>query len=245
MANKPNGIVVYHGPSMLNPSVQIVSIITFKTTNSKTGEMHQQWILVDDGLNPVEAVMQRMDGAICGGCTHRMRWNAELQRWVRSCYVQEGQAPLNIYRTFKRGGYPVWDGVSPIPQIVDPIRFGAYGDPAGVPEEVQRKLVAMSPPGYTGYTHQWKSKKFRWALDVFQASIDEIEELEHPALANAGTYRVMPVGGSLLPGEIYCPSDKEKGVTCSNCGMCNGSGRRIAIEAHGSGKNYVQIKKGA
>jgi hypothetical protein len=237
---KPNGIVVYNGPSMLNPSVQIVSIITFKTTNAKTGAMHQQWILADDGLNPVEAVAQRMDGAICGGCPHKRQPDG-----TRSCYVNTGQAPQAVYRTFKKGGYPVWDGVSPIPQIVDPIRFGAYGDPAGLPEEVQRKLVAMSPPGYTGYTHQWKSKKFRWALDVFQASIDNIEELEHPALANAGTFRVMPVGGSLLPGEIYCPADKEKDVTCSNCGMCNGSGNRIAIEAHGSGKNYVQLKRRA
>ena len=53
MKNKLKGMI-------LNDSNNIVSIITFKSSNVKTGDMCQVWILRND-MDPVEAIKQNKD----------------------------------------------------------------------------------------------------------------------------------------------------------------------------------------
>ena len=45
---KENGFILYEGPSMLEPSKDIVVIATLTSANDKTGNMIQTWILVKD-----------------------------------------------------------------------------------------------------------------------------------------------------------------------------------------------------
>ena len=84
---------------ILSDKNNIVSIITFKSRNKKTGNMAQIWILRSD-IDPVEAIKQNLDDLICFDCIHRLN---------RSCYVNVGQAPLKVYQTYKKGLYAPLD----------------------------------------------------------------------------------------------------------------------------------------
>ena len=50
----PSGLVLYDGPSVLDPSSDVVVIATLSSANVKTGNMIQTWILVKNHT-PVEA----------------------------------------------------------------------------------------------------------------------------------------------------------------------------------------------
>jgi hypothetical protein len=76
-----------------------VAILTLKSTNRKTGDMAQVWILRED-INPVEAVQSGKDVSICGDCPHRKQ-----QDGTRSCYVNVGQGPNSIYTRDTNEGY--------------------------------------------------------------------------------------------------------------------------------------------
>ena len=63
MAN-PTGYVIYRGPSLLD-GAPIVAIATMQTSNRKTGNMVQTWILRED-VSPVEASKAGADASVCG-----------------------------------------------------------------------------------------------------------------------------------------------------------------------------------
>jgi len=218
------GFVVYNGPSAID-GTPIVGIVTLKTTNAKTGNMAQLWILPDNGESPVEASKSLGDSSVCGGCPHR-------QSLGGACYVNLGQAPLSIYRAYKRGTYALEMPNDALNGRY--LRLGAYGDPAALPESVVASLVAASS-GHTGYTHQWKAKRFQWALEYMQASVDSLGDLEklHKIKPNAGYFRVTS-GDTMLDNELQCPSDTH-GVQCVDCRKCDGTkGAAIVIGVHGS-----------
>jgi hypothetical protein len=106
------------------------------TNNRKTGKMVQVWILASD-IDPIEASSLGQDYSICGNCP---------QRWALggACYVNIGQAPLAIYRAYKRGSYTLFDPALHGDLLTNrKIRLGAYGDPAAVPFEVLRDFAAL------------------------------------------------------------------------------------------------------
>jgi len=74
---KPNGVIVYEGPSELDgePIVVIVTGLR-KSDNTKTGDMLQLWILLQNKL-PCDAAKQGLDSSICGDCKHR-EWKTLL-----------------------------------------------------------------------------------------------------------------------------------------------------------------------
>jgi hypothetical protein len=63
---KEKGFILYEGKSVLD-GAPIVYIATLSTSNRKTGDMVQTWILRSD-INPVEASKQKLDASICGNC---------------------------------------------------------------------------------------------------------------------------------------------------------------------------------
>ena len=93
------GFIMYQGQSMLD-GAPIVVIATMSTSNVKTGQMVQTWILRAD-INPVEASQTGDDSSICGNCVHR-HYNKG------ACYVNIGQAPNAVYKGYQRGIYPVF-----------------------------------------------------------------------------------------------------------------------------------------
>jgi len=101
---KFKGYVLQRGISPHNGEPFVV-IMTMESSNSKTGNMCQVWIL-NENIHPVAAVNLGEDVTVCGDCLHRGIWDEELQKFVdRSCYVNYGQAPAQVYKSYHRGIY--------------------------------------------------------------------------------------------------------------------------------------------
>lgn len=225
------GIELWRGPSLLDgsPIVVLVTGLDGRSRNPKTGPMAQAWILAQD-KGPTAALRDGTDKAICGECP--LRPSAQGRR----CYVQVQQAPLAVWRAWKRGVYP---------QVEFPtlrgrsVRLGAYGDPAAVPVRIWVRLTETAA-GHTGYTHQWRRPDFdARLLDLCMASVEgaadvaELRVLHGPARY----FRVRPPGEERWLGEMQCPASAEAGkrLDCATCGACDGGseGRSVSIAAHG------------
>jgi len=221
------GFTLYHGPSVLDPSRTIAAILTLKTSNRKTGNMAQVWIIDAGPLNPVELSKAKLDASICGNCPHRHSLDG-------SCYVNIGQAPLAIYRAFKNGRYEPFNPSEHGHYLTSRrTRLGAYGDPAAVPFKVLEQITQLSL-AHTGYTHQAAHKAFdaRYTQICMVSADTPKQALKWQALG-AKTFRVALVGDSLAANELECLADS-KGLTCNECGLCDGSTKNIAITVHGS-----------
>ena len=228
MKKLPNGVVVWEGPSAINgkPTVAILTGIRRPSANPKTGPMLQLWILYA-GESPVDAARNGNDDAVCGGCKHRPAFGG-------TCYVSLFHGPRAVWATWANGDYP---HAEDIPAIVRGrfVRLGAYGDPAALPQEIIHTLT-QEAAGHTGYTHQWKARRFNWLRDYVQASVDNLQEYTLATKRSWGTFRVRMESEPLEAEEWACPASPEGGhtTTCSECLACNGSQAHIAIIVHGA-----------
>ncbi len=236
MAKKPNGLVLYEGPSMLDgsPIVVIATGMASKSNNVKTGGgLIQTWILRAD-VSPTEATNSGADASICGDCPHRGTIVDGKNR-DRSCYVTVFQAPLNVWKSYHRGIYPkAAEGVF----VGRMVRLGAYGDPAAVPMAVWDRVMAGTI-GHTGYTHQWKD--FPELAAYCMASCDNEADRAFAGFMGFRTFRVASADGEPMDKyEIVCPASAEAGhlTTCDVCKACGGTTSKakvdIVIRAHGS-----------
>jgi|11_taG_2_1085331.scaffolds.fasta_scaffold76022_2 hypothetical protein len=227
--SKANGFVLYEGPSNLDPSQNIVAIITNKSANPKTGNMSQLWILNKD-IDPLTASREKKDNAVCGGCKLR-------QSLGGACYVTIFQAPNNIWKTYKKGNYPKIS----VDKYKDhfkgaKIRFGAYGDPGAIPMGILASLKAHAANN-TSYTHQWKNKSSQSLKSLSMASVDNAKETKQAIKLGWRYFRVAKLTEELLANEIICPN-VTTGISCINCNLCNGSKpgdkrKNIVIPVHG------------
>lgn len=254
MSKIPNGAVIYEGPSRIDgaPIVVIVTGLSKASSNTKTDDMIQSWILRAD-ISPLDALRTKQDASICGGCPHRpqevgfkMVKGIKVQTWFkRSCYVNVAQAPMAVWNAYKRGSYPMLsaDALS-LATSGRLVRLGSYGDPAAAPLAVWQAYTALAS-GWTGYTHQWKSERLRGVASLCQASVDSVEEAAKAKALGLGYFRVAPIGGERLADEQGCPASKELGnvASCATCKKCDGSGRFVVIDAHGIGANHVAPRK--
>jgi len=234
---KPNGVIIYEGPSMLDgePIVVIVTGLR-RTDNRKTGTMLSTWILLQD-TPPCDAANQGLDISICGSCKHRT-WG--------TCYVNLGYSPYNVYKAYKRGSYPNINDVE-IDIKHRTMRIGSYGDPAAVPNRVWQDIIGKIK-GVTGYTHQWKSN--RYLSNYCMASVDSVTEAIRAKALGFRTFRIVLEGEKLLPDEYHCPADKAVGrkATCDNCLGCNGffnggDKKNPVITLHGSNSKVLRYKR--
>jgi hypothetical protein len=69
-AKKISGYIIYRGSSLLDGK-PIVAVAITNSSNVKTGDMVQTYILVDNGLSPVINSQSLADVSICGDCDHR------------------------------------------------------------------------------------------------------------------------------------------------------------------------------
>lgn len=249
---KPVSSIIYNGPSMLDGQpIIVVAIIGSK--NSKTGTGMIQTHILRADINPLEASKTGADASICGDCIHRGQPTLDpLKKTAinRSCYVNIGQGPRQVFERFNRGGYPT---ATP-EQITDigrgqMVRLGSYGDPAAVPGNIWDALL-KNATGRTGYTHQHKTND-KITYERMMYSADNVEDAKQAHSKGYRTFRVIPVKQwqdngktALLNNEILCPASKEndRGVTCKDCMLCTGAtskGKNIAIVAHGpTGHNF-------
>jgi len=241
---KQNGYVIYKGPSMLNGDPIVAIAITKKSTNRKTGDMVQVYILSDNGEKPTTNQQTGADESICGDCKHRPVNNG-------ACYVVTAQGPTMVYKSYLKGNYDVVTdsrhglGLFEASKLCQGrmVRLGAYGDPAAVPGNIWEVLL-MGAKGVTGYTHQWKnpalSNHQKYVLKRFcMASTDNQSEYSQAKAAGWRSFRVRLESDELNQNEIKCPASSEAGkkLNCLTCGACNGlfTKRRgdIAIITHG------------
>lgn len=233
-----DSLVIYDGPSMIN-GAPIVAIVTRGSSNIKTGEMDQLWILAAD-VDPITARREGLDVGICGGCVHAGRM-VDNRRVEVTCYVRVHQAPRAVFDGWMRGIYPAAASMADIRRAGEGrvLRLGAYGDPAAIPAPIVRALVSRAS-GWTGYTHQWRSERIAGALrDVLMASCDTPADVERARRMGWSTFTVVPNGASLPDGLELCANSRT-GVTCKECLACDGrGGRHIGVYAHGTGAGYV------
>lgn len=224
--NLPPSLVLYEGPSSLDgaPIVVIATGIGKASKNAKTGALVQTWILRSD-VAPHAAVKSGEDASVCGDCPQRPSVGG-------ACYVRTFQAPLSVWKAYKRGSYRRATGaeIDALGQSYD-VRAGSYGDPAAVPGWVW----ALARP-VTGYTHQWRDERFVTLQAFAMASCETPEDLRDARAAGWRSFRVLATGEAFEPGEIECPSDS-RGLSCEDCQLCQGTARQaadIGIRVHGA-----------
>ena len=171
---KFKGYVLQHGTSPVNGDPFVV-IMTMESANTKTGNMCQVWIL-HENLDPVDAVTLGADDTVCGDCPHRKQSDGS-----RSCYVNVGQAPAAVWKSYKRGIYGKLSDLNPSDIEHRKIRWGAYGDPA----MISPSLVALlneHAAGHTGYTHQWSQPWAQWCRECSKLRVIRSHSISTPVL---------------------------------------------------------------
>ena len=241
------GAVIYQGPSALDgaPIVAIVTGLTGRSKNPKTGPLAQLWILRAD-MSPLDAIKTGQDVSICGDCRHRGDGTGRQ----RGCYVSVKNAPLAVWRAYHAGRYRRLAARTIARRLAARglgIRVGAYGDGAALPRGIVRDVVEGIQ--HTGYTHAWRTlcpQDWPWLM----ASVDTPDEQQTARRAGWRTFRVRRADESLRSREIVCPASEEGGkrTTCAACVLCDGSApgdarASIAIIAHGTGTaSYVSTR---
>ena len=224
------GFKLWEGASLLTGE-PIVVIVTMGGNNPKTDNdfrsMVQTWIMLRD-TPPHEAVKSGDDAGVCGNCIQRPSVGG-------ACYVKTFQAPLSIWRAYKRGNY---NNVINLESLRGAeLRLGSYGDPSAVPFDIWRNLIdKVQPRLMTGYTHQMSHKAFdKRMAEVCMISADTPKVALKAHAQGFRTFRMTTDTEQLLPNEIICPNDTD-GVKCIDCGLCDGAGDKpnIAILAHGA-----------
>jgi len=232
-----NGYIVYHGSNY----VCIATGLIDKSKNEKTGPMAQVYIILSD-IAPQEAIKTKKDATICFNCPHR----------GETCYVQAGQDPNNVFKSYKDGNYSFickdpqnMKGFDDIDYYVKNglwevfsgkfVRFGAYGDPVKIPFPILEK-IAESCSGFTGYTHQWKNPAFQAYKKYFMASVDSLDEYNEAKALGWRTFRVSTDWRIKDPNETFCLFSVN-GTQCINCLKCNGNStndKDIYVKVHGA-----------
>ena len=248
---KPTGYVIYRGPSRINGKPIVVIAIT-KSSNVKTGNMVQTYVLPDNGELPVANAHALEDEAVCGDCKHRRGvLNPETGK-KGSCYVNLGQGVTVVTKSYLAGKYPVglFDAMEYSRNRM--VRLGTYGDPAAVPYEVWEMLLSYAK-GWTGYTHQWaKSSTDPRIMRLCMASVDNEDEHFQAQSMGYRTFRVRLANQPLLFKEFACPASEEQGKRklCTECKACDGgvdtSKASPAIIVHGTLKSrFIPIMAAA
>jgi hypothetical protein len=239
-----NGYVLWKGASPFDGE-EIVAVATMRSSNRKTGDMAQVWIMPAD-VSPVLAVRTGQDASACGSCPLRGE-----QGKHRACYVQLGKAPLSVWRAYEAGRY-VDARLLPPADIGGLfagmyVRLGAWGDPAFLPYDLVAAIVSQAA-GWTGYTHQWPDVDAAFA-DFLMASVETSEQRWQARALGYRCFFVVPsvADDSSVPGAMQCAAvRKERPLQCRQCLACSGTRRGsvatavdVAITAHGAGKEFV------
>jgi hypothetical protein len=229
---KIKGFIIDRGLSPIDGQ-PYVAILTLKSTNRKTGDMAQVFILRED-INPVAAINTGEDYSICGNCPHRKDALGQ-----RSCYVNVGQGPNSVWKAYKRGAYSELNYLELALALKNRrIRWGAYGDPSVIDPGIVISLNAFAT-GHTGYTHQWREDFAQEFKGIFQASCDGFNDYLEATAHGWKTFVV--VNKNVTP--IYakqCPATVDNSeAQCITCKLCDGAKRDIFVHAHGTGSKYV------
>tara|TARA_R110002051_G_scaffold44039_1_gene89548 strand:- start:4 stop:711 length:708 start_codon:yes stop_codon:yes gene_type:complete len=233
---KPTGYIIYEGSAVYD-GMPIVMIATRETANNKTGDMWQTWIMRSD-IEPHTAVKSGDDFSVCGNCPLRPIHYKKF-KVKKPCYVVVWQAPLSVYRKYKRGGYE-YITLAEFRKMLQngAIRQGSYGDPSTIPYEVWEAIgIGSGEFNHTGYTHGYLLPNFDTRnLNINMVSLDPVTE-QIPEYLVGRSFRAIESVDQVRAGEILCPASKEQNykTQCAKCGLCKGKSikaKNIAIVMH-------------
>ena len=216
-----------------------VVIATMKTTNRKTGDMVQTWILLRD-VSPVEGVKTGLDAdTVCAGCVFASG---------NGCYVNVGQAPLAVWKGYHANIYPYLEPREYKSVFANRLlRFGAYGNPSKIPLP-KVKALAKACFAWTGYFHDWHSMPKRSAVAYGRYLMASTETEASRLHAKSLGLRYFHVSEDKPDETRECLADTI-GLTCEQCRLCMGTTKKnqrsIWINPHGSQKTKaVQAARG-
>jgi hypothetical protein len=172
-----------------------------------------------------------LDRLICGSCVHRGHEENGRHGVERTCYVNPGQAPQGVWKSWKAGNYPLLRSLECF--VGRKVRFGAYGDPTHLPLSLALAIAGVAS-GHTGYTHQWRKPSLQGWKTLLMASVDSVAEL---VIARSMGWSTFRVGSEASVGESLCESTRV-GTPCAVCQLCAGNRNgleSVHIPPHGSG----------
>ncbi len=244
MSSQP--IVLYLGPSILDPQTDVVVLATVNSKNRKTGLMIQTWIvpLVGplrsslEGKTPSSFERQtpfaledktpfakpNTDYSVCGDCPRRRSLGGD-------CYVRLDAAPHSAWKKWVRAGKPGenWSNEIQVKLLQKEaaygLRLGSYGDPAAVPAHVWVDLIdAIQPSKTVGYTHQWRRSIAQLLRGIVMASCDNVADTvdAHHAGWRYFVATTAVEVTSFAGTSVQCLADRSD-KTCADCGACNGA----------------------
>ena len=230
------GAIIYKGPSRID-GAPIIAVAVWSSTNRKTGDMLQTYILRED-IDPRDANKYGEDFSICGTCELKGTPTLDPDKKLaekRQCYVVLGQGPTIVFKAYKRGVYA--DSTSAAARRAlgaqRMVRIGTYGDGAAAPDDVWSDLLSDAA-GHTAYSHNNGNPQ------TYMVSADSLEAAAQAWQSKYRTFRIVKDRREIIKGqEIECPASK--GVQCVNCGLCAGTSvqaKSIAIVVHGGGAKY-------
>jgi hypothetical protein len=229
------GAVIHRGPSQLDGQ-PIIVVAIWASTNRKTGDMLQTYILRED-IDPLTANKLGEDYSICGNCSLKGTPTLDptkKQAEDRPCYVVLGQGPTVVWNGLQRGIYPDYTNRQQRRALGRGrmVRIGTYGDGAAAPRFVWDDLL-FEAEGHNAYSHNGGDPR------IYMQSADTLPQAQAAWSSGFRTFRVVHDTSHLQPNEILCPSSR--GVQCVDCRLCGGSqvkAKSIAIVVHGNGAKH-------
>lgn len=223
---RPLGFIFYNGPSEID-AAPIVAIATLKSSNTKTGDVVQTWILAEN-MSPMAAINTGDDSTICGACPMRGELvdngRGGTTNIGRGCYVDVSKAPRGIWQAYKNGRYPIYDSAAHDRYINGRIvRMGSYGEPPAVPMPNWQPILDAAR-GRLGYTHLWQIPKFQFWAKYVMASIHSEKQAARAKSMGWRYFRTRLSTAPLIAGEFVCPASAENDkMDCNRCGACDGN----------------------
>ena len=250
MGQKISGIVLSESPSKLTGK-PIVVIATLKSSNIKTGNLVQTWILPKN-MSPTQAMSTGKDDSICS-CDLRGQTVSDYQNKNgvivkvphnidRICYVVNYTAPNTIWKKFQKNKYPPLDYKTKKLLENRKIRLGSLGDPSAVNANIWRKILKISGQKWTGYTANWANGNNRYLKRMCQASVYTISNAQKAQALGWFTFRISQ-DGTPQKNEIVCPASINKNIQCIRCMLCNGNQANVVIKIHGSRAKISSFSK--
>jgi hypothetical protein len=229
------GAVIHRGPSKIDGQ-PIIVVAIWASTNRKTGDMLQTYILRSD-IDPLTANKYGEDYSICGNCSLKGTPTLDptkKQAEDRPCYVVLGQGPTVVWNGLQRGIYPDYTNRQQRRALGRGrmVRIGTYGDGAAAPRFVWDDLL-FEAEGHNAYSHNGGDPR------IYMQSADTLPQAQAAWSSGFRTFRVVHDTTHLQPNEILCPSSR--GVQCVDCRLCGGTqvkAKSIAIVVHGNGAKH-------
>jgi hypothetical protein len=218
--NLKNSAKIWEGESPFDNQdiFAVVTGINGLNMNRKIGRMAQVWILSKKDSPYI--LTKTGDFSVCGTCL----LSPHLKNKDK-CYVARlsWQAPSNVWKTHVAANQDVQYVLNQFKEYPTKIRFGAYGDPAMLPESLFETLlnpIKSLKRTHTAYTHQHQCEFSKWLKKYAMASCQSYDDALNLWDDGWRTFRITQKQEA-LKNEIVCPNVTKK-ISCSDCCLCDG-----------------------